>query len=132
MAIELHHDATRPGRLPLPAPSPLAAVAVRLLACLDAAAVPAAGVFWVTTLPGRGGLVGTVLAALLVWWAAKRLGQALFAFDTYRWASWRLAKLVAFGYLLMTISGLLTGGSDAAKATKAQAVPVLTAGPSNA
>ena len=97
------------GSAPLPPPSRAAAGALYLLALLDAVGWPGVAFYWVTTWPDRGGLLGTVVGALLVWWAIKRTRKALVAIDTYRWTSWRLLKLAAFGYLLLAVSGVLSG-----------------------
>ena len=94
-------------RRPAPGPIPGLEYLLRVLALLDALLVPAAVGYWITTLPGRGQLVGTVLGAWMLWWAIKRGGMALFAFDEYRWFSRHLIKLLAFGLLLQMVSWLL-------------------------
>ena len=94
-------------RRPAPGPIPGLEYLLRFLALLDALLVPAAVGYWITTLPGRGQLVGAVLGTWMLWWAIKRGSMALFAFDEYRWFSRHLIKLLAFGLLLQMVSWLL-------------------------
>lgn len=92
---------------PAPGPFPGIEYALRFFALIDALLIPAAVGYWITTLPGRGQLVGAVLGAWMLWWAIKRGSMALFAFDEYRWFSRHLIKLLAFALLLQTVSWLL-------------------------
>ncbi|MEO8924494.1 MAG: hypothetical protein ABI330_16960 [Caldimonas sp.] len=92
---------------PAPGPIPGLEYLLRFFALLDALLVPAAVGYWITTLPGRGQLVGAVLGTWVLWWAIKRGSMALFAFDEYRWFSRHLLKLFAFGLLLKAVSVLL-------------------------
>ncbi len=98
---------TRQTRAPAPGPIPGVDVALRLFALADAIAIPAFVVYWITTWPGKGELVGAVLGTWMAWWAIKRGSKALFAFEEYRWLSRHLIKLVAFGLLLQTVAWLL-------------------------
>ena len=94
-------------RRPAPGPIPGLEYLLRFLALLDALLVPAAVGYWITTLPGRGQLVGAVLGAWMLWWAIKRGSMALFAIDEYRWFSRHLIKLLGFGLLLQMVAWLL-------------------------
>ncbi len=80
---------------------------LRFLALLDALLIPALVGYWITTLPGKGELVGVVLGTWMAWWAVKRGSKALFAFEEYRWFSRHLLKLLAFGLLLQLVAWLL-------------------------
>lgn len=94
-------------RRPAPGPIPGLEYVLRFLALLDALLVPAAVGYWITTLPGKGQLVGAVIGTWMLWWALKRGRVALFAFDEYRWFSRHLIKLLAFGLLLQMVAWLL-------------------------
>ncbi len=94
-------------RPPATGPIPGLEYVLRFFALLDALLVPAAVGYWITTLPGRGQLVGAVLGTSMLWWALKRGRMALFAFDEYRWFSRHLIKLLAFGLLLQMVAWLL-------------------------
>ncbi len=94
-------------RRPARGPVPGLEWVLRLLALLDALLVPALVGYWITTLPGKGELVGAVLGTWMVWWAIKRGSKALFAFEEYRWFSRHLLKLLAFGLLLQLVAWLL-------------------------
>jgi hypothetical protein len=95
------------GRTSAPGPVPGLELVLRVLALLDALLIPALVGYWITTLPGKGQLVGAVLCTLMAWRAIKRGSKALFAFDEYRWFSRHLLKLVAFGLLLQLVAWLL-------------------------
>ncbi|MBW8832647.1 MAG: hypothetical protein JF606_25265 [Burkholderiales bacterium] len=67
-------------------------VVVRLLAALDAVALPALGGYWVSTWPAKTGGLGFFAGAVMALWGAKRLSQAVFGFPDYRWFSRHLVK----------------------------------------
>ncbi len=92
---------------PTPGPIPGLELVLRFFALLDALLVPALIGYWITTWPGKGQLVGAVLATWMLWWAIKRGSQAIFAFDEYRWFCRHLVKLFVIGLLLKTVSMLL-------------------------
>ena len=71
---------------------------LRCLAPLDAILAPAAGLYWVKTLPASGGLVGAVLGVFCLGFGIKRAYRAVTEFEDYRWTTLRLAlfKLVWF------------------------------------
>lgn len=97
----------RPGRRQGPGLSLAFGPLAHTLAVLDAIALQSLGVYWVTTWPRHGGVVGAVTATLLLWWAAKRGARALWAVDEYRWMSRHLARLVVFGLALQLVAWLL-------------------------
>ena len=66
---------------------------LRVLAPLDAVLLPALGLYWISTWPASGGLVGAVLGVLCLWIAIKRASRAVYGFEGYPWMSLRLAKL---------------------------------------
>lgn len=82
-------------------------LALRILALLDAVLIPGLVIFWITTLPGKGELVGAVAGTWMAWWGIKRASKAFFAFEEYRWFSRHLLKLAAFGLLLQMVAWLL-------------------------
>ena len=87
-----------------PAPMPFVWVAVRLLAVVDAVAVQSVLLYWVWTWPGHhGGLVGGVVATLLIWWALRRGYRAAFQFERYRWMARHFLKLLAVGLILQLV-----------------------------
>lgn len=92
-----------------PAPGPILGLelVLRGLALVDAIAIPAAVIYWITTWPGKGQLVGAIFGTWMAWWAFKRGSRALFAFEEYRWFSRHLIKLLIFGLLLQTVAWLL-------------------------
>jgi len=85
----------------------LSAPALRCLAPLDAILVPAFGLYWITTLPASGGLVGAVLGVFCLWIAARRAFRALFEFEAYRWTTLRLAKLAITTWVVMAMVKLI-------------------------
>jgi hypothetical protein len=93
-----------------PAPGPVfpgLELVLRVLALLDALLIPGLVGYWITTLPGKGQLVGAVLGTWMAWWAIKRGSKALLAFDEYRWFCRHLAKLLAAGLLLQLVAWML-------------------------
>lgn len=92
---------------PAPGPVPGVEAVLRLLALVDAVAVPALIGFWITTWPDNGGFFGAVAAAVMVWWAVKRGSRALFAYERYRWMARHVVKLLAFGLVLQGAVWLL-------------------------
>jgi hypothetical protein len=95
--------AMQPNKRPDPGPMPGLGAVLRVLAVLDAIVLQSLGLFWVSTWPGHGGLFGAVVATLLLWWAIKRAGRALFAFDEYRWFARHLVKLALVGLILQLV-----------------------------
>ena len=80
----------------------LVAALVHLFALIDALAWPWLGLAWVWSWPDHhGALFGAVISALLLYFAIKRAGRALFAIETYRWGFMRfLLMLLAIGFLM--------------------------------
>ena len=67
-------------------------VVVRVLAALDAVALPALGGYWASQLPAKAGDFRFFVGALMTYWGVKRLGQVVFHFPEYRWFSRHLVK----------------------------------------
>ena len=81
--------------------------ALRCLAPLDAILAPALGLYWITTLPASGGLVGAVMGVFCLYIGAKRAYRALFEFDAYRWMALWLAKLAISTWVVMAMVKLV-------------------------
>lgn len=81
--------------------------ALRCLAPLDAILAPALGLYWISTLPASGGLVGAVLGVLCLWIGARRVYRALFEFEAYRWTTLRVAKLAIATWVVMAMVKLV-------------------------
>ena len=76
---------------------------LRCLAPLDAVLMPALGLYWISTWPAAGGLVGAVLGVLCLWIAIKRAGRAVFGFEDYPWMTLRLVKLAIAAWTVMAL-----------------------------
>lgn len=77
---------------------------VRVLAVLDAIAIQCVGMWWLFGLPQHGGVIGATGSAVLVIWALKRAGRAIFDFDNYGWMTVKVGKWV----LLLWVFGLVS------------------------
>lgn len=55
------------------------------LAVLDAWIVPGAILYWISTWPGKGALLGAVAACGCLWWGLVKTGTAIFGIEGYRW-----------------------------------------------
>ena len=80
---------------------------LRCLAPLDAILAPAAGLYWVKTLPASGGLVGAVLGVFCLGFGIKRAYRAVTEFEDYRWTTLRLAKLAITTWVVMALFKLV-------------------------
>lgn len=68
-------------------------VLLRVLAPLDACLLPGAALYWISTWPASGGLVGALLGVFALYVAASRACRAVWDFWAYRWMTVRLGKL---------------------------------------
>ena len=73
---------------------------LRVLAVVDAIALPALLIAWAWSWPKHGSLFGAVVSGLCAWWALKRAYRAVFGFDTYRWFAMWLLKLFVVAMLI--------------------------------
>lgn len=74
------------------------------LAVLDAWIVPGAILYWISTWPGKGALLGAVAACGCLWWGLTKTGKAVFGIDGYRWTVLWLGKLAL---ILIITTGLM-------------------------
>lgn len=77
---------------------------LRVLAPLDVCLLPGAALYWISTWPASGGLVGALLGVFALYLAASRACRAVWGFWTYRWMAVKLSKLALA--LLAVQSGL--------------------------
>lgn len=75
-------------------------VVVQVLAVLDAVVPPALGVWWVSTWPDRGGVVGLVAVLGLGAWGLRKLGRAVSSPEEY---SWFVLKVGRWALILLVI-----------------------------
>ena len=75
---------------------------LRALAIVDAVIIQAALLWWIALQPKQGGILGTGAAIVLMLWALRRAGRAVFRFDQYRSIVLKLGKWL----LLLWVVGL--------------------------
>lgn len=98
-----HHPSDHPTqRVPSPA--------LRVLAVIDALALPGLILLWLassgtsasTATPSApGGLLRNAVAVLVIVWAIRQAGRALFDFENYTWALSRVARWALMGLTLV-------------------------------
>lgn len=84
----------------------LVAPVYRGLALLDAWLIPGAILYWISTWPGHGALLGAVAACGAIWWGLAKTAKAVFAIDSYRWSILILGK---WGLILMITAVIMRG-----------------------
>ena len=84
-------------------------LAIRLLAVVDAVAIPAAVMWWFYLQPKHGGMAGSIAAVFMGYWALKRGFRAV-RFDGYDWMAWKIGRtlgvIVLIWFVMKGWSGL--------------------------
>lgn len=80
-------------------------VGLRVLAVVDALAIPVWIAWWFWNQPKHGSFFGTATVGIVGYWGVKRALRAIFAFEEYDWLVLKAASIIAglllFHYILV-------------------------------